>query len=317
MKKPDHVMEEEVMIGEGTAYELGGTLTLPQQYDEPLPAVVLVQGSGPSDRDSTAHVYKPFRDIAWGLAKRGIAVLRYDKRTFTHGLKMAQDGLQNITVHEETVEDAVLATNLLKDDPRINDNEVYLIGHSLGGMLAPRINDAGGDYAGMMILASSPRPLWEIVYDQNIDLLNSKQTEEAQQEEQKKMLEEEYEKAKRLEQLAVNEILEEAIFGVPALYFKDIDDYDTKKRLSEFAKPLLVLHGEDDFQVSLEKDFAMYKDILKDRENATLNNYPGLNHFFIHYEGVDQGTIAEYSHPGVVCEAVLNDMADWLFKQIQ
>ncbi len=310
-------MEEEVMIGEGTAYELGGTLTLPKKSVEPLPAVVLVQGSGPSDRDSAAHAYKPFRDIAWALAERGIAVLRYDKRTYTHGQKMVQDGLQNITVHEETVEDAVLATNLLKNDPRVNANEVYLIGHSLGGLLAPRINDAGGNFAGMVIMASSPRPLWEIIYDQNMDLLNSGQIGEAQQKEQMKMINGEYEKAKRLEQLAVDEILEETIFGIPALYFKDLDSYGTNKLLSEFANPLLVLHGEDDFQVSLEKDFAMYEEVLKEHENATLINYPGLNHFFVHYDGADQGTIAEYRHPGVVCEALLNDMADWLFKQIQ
>ncbi|OIJ15178.1 hypothetical protein BKP35_04830 [Anaerobacillus arseniciselenatis] len=67
----------------------------------------------------------------------------------------------------------------------------------------------------------------------------------------------------------------------------------------------------------MEKDFAMYDELLKGHEKATLISYPGLNHLFIHYDGEDKGTVAEYHHPGVVDENVLNDVVNWLLKHVQ
>ncbi len=87
VEKPHTVVEEELTIGKGTAYELGGTLTLPKGATSPVPAIVLVHGSGPNDRDETAFGFKTFRDLAYGLAGQGIAVLRYDKRTYVYGSK--------------------------------------------------------------------------------------------------------------------------------------------------------------------------------------------------------------------------------------
>ncbi|KHF41700.1 hypothetical protein LQ50_03085 [Halalkalibacter okhensis] len=308
-------MEEEMIVGQGTPYELGATLTLPEEYVGRLPAVVLVQGSGPSDRDSAVYSYKPFRDIAWGLAEQGIAVLRYDKRTYTYGSEMSQEEIAEFTVYEETVEDAILAADLLKKDPRIDANHVYVIGHSLGGMLAPRIEATGGEFAGLIIMAGSPRSLWEIIYDQNMALLALEK--ESDRQEPKKQIEEEYEKAMRLESFSEEEIKDKTIFGIPAFYFKGLESYDPKELLSKIEKPLLILQGEDDIQVYLEKDFALYEDLLKDRENATLISYPGLNHFFIRYEGEKKGTIDEYQHPGVVHPDVISDMARWVMEQYE
>ena len=159
---PETIAEEKIIVGEDTGYELEGLLTLPKETEGKLPAIVLVHGSGPSDKDETAFAYKPFRDLAWGLAEQGIAVIRYDKRTLTYGKEMAEHK-EHLTVHEETVEDAIRAAALVKADERIDQEHVYLAGHSLGGMLAPRIDAEGGDFAGLIILAGSPRPLWEII----------------------------------------------------------------------------------------------------------------------------------------------------------
>ena len=305
---PDSVTEEQVTVGQGTEYELEGTLTLPKQHQElgNLPGVVLVHGSGPSDRDEAVFGYKPFRDIAWGLAEQGIAVLRYDKRTYTYGSTMSPDELQSLTVYEETVEDAVRAAELLKHDSRIDSNSVYLGGHSLGGMLAPRI-DLEGDFAGLIILAGSPRSLWEIIYDQSMDM--------NEDENQIAFAQAEYEKAKGLKDMTEDEALSETLFGLPAYYFQEMDTFDAGALAAESEKPLLLLQGEDDFQVYVDKDFALWQEALADKENATFISYPGLNHFFVDYDGPDAGTIAEYEHPDVVDKQVIETIADWILEQ--
>src|SRR5437868_1779970 len=100
--KPDSFKEREVTVGEGE-WKLPGTLTVPNGSG-PFPAIVLVHGSGPNDRDETVGAIKVFKDLAEGLASRGIAVLRYEKRTKQYAGRMA--GLPKMTVAEETVDDA-------------------------------------------------------------------------------------------------------------------------------------------------------------------------------------------------------------------
>lgn len=312
---PDSIVEEEIVVGEGTDYGLGGTLTLPKGNQEKLPAVVLVQGSGPSDRDESVFAYKPFRDIAWNLAEQGIAVIRYDKRTFTHGEKLADKIGSKLTVCEETVEDAILATELLKNDNRIDEGNVYLIGHSLGGMLAPRIDAQGGDFAGLIILAGSPRSLWEIVYDQNKQAIENEIEDEAVKKEQVALVEKEYEKAQKLQDMIDEEAQGLTVFGMPGYYLKEMEQYDVASIVRELEKPLLIMQGEDDFQVYYEKDFKVWQELLKDSENVTLISYPNLNHFFINYEGPNKGTVAEYETPNQVDTKAIEDIAQWILEQ--
>lgn len=312
---PENVMEEEVVIGEGTEFELGGTLTLPRVVDGPVPAVVIVHGSGPSDRDGSAYAYRPYRDIAWGLATEGIAVIRYDKRTYTHQQKMAV--VEDITVMEETVEDALLAAQLLREDPRIDAEHVFLAGHSLGGMLAPRIDAEGGNFAGLMILAGSPRSLVDIIYDQNIAYIEAGDLDADTVQVYERQLELEMAKAERLSEMTRAEALEETLFGLPAYYFKEMESFDLEEYLASFDQPILVLHGEDDFQVYTEKDFVAWESLLHSHETATLKSYPGLNHFFIAYEGPDKGSIREYEHPARVEAQVIEDIASWVLENSQ
>ncbi|MBQ1329712.1 MAG: hypothetical protein IIY50_04800 [Mogibacterium sp.] len=108
------MIREKVIVGEGTEYPLNGMLTIPEA-DGPVPAVVMVHGSGASNMDEKVMKLTPFKDLAEGLARHGIASLRYDKRSFAHGRKMLKAG--DVTVKEETIDDAVLAVNMLKEDP--------------------------------------------------------------------------------------------------------------------------------------------------------------------------------------------------------
>ena len=136
--------EEKIILGKNTRFPLKGLLTLPEGSG-PFPAVVLVHGSGSSNMDEKVGKLTPFRDLAEGLAARGIACIRYDKRSYAHGLKMVLDKKHPITVREETIEDALLASQLLRADRRIDPDRVFLLGHSMGAMLAPRIECSGGE----------------------------------------------------------------------------------------------------------------------------------------------------------------------------
>lgn len=307
---PAEVVEDEIVLGAGTAHPLRAKLTLPKNAAKPLPAVVLVQGSGPSDLDETVLGYKPFRDIAYGLAEQGIAVIRYDKRTFAYPKEQVS------TVKEETVEDAIAASNLLKQDKRIDPSRVFLAGHSLGGMLAPRIDDAGGHFVGLILLAGSPRPLWEIVYDQNLDVINQLDDTNPLKAPNAALIAAELEKARKLASLSDDEAKQAPdVFGQPAYYLKEMDQHSTAGLAKGLTKPVLVLQGSDDFQVYADKDFPLWKELLKNNSSAEFKLYPGLNHFFVNYDGAGAGTLAEYSTPGVVDPGVITDMGEWINRQ--
>ncbi len=175
--KRDSFQEQSVTIGDG-ASAVPGTLTLPKG-EGPFPAVVLVQGSGPHDRDETFGPNKPFRDLAWGLASQGIAVLRYDKRTFAH----PEQFNGSFTVKEEVTDDAIAAIALLQKTKSIQSDKIFVLGHSLGGMLAPRIAQQDPSVAGLIILAGNTRPFEDLFVEQSIYLasLRNKMTRREKQ----------------------------------------------------------------------------------------------------------------------------------------
>ena len=153
-----------ITVAADADYPLPGLLTLPDGAG-PFPAVLLVHGSGPQDRDEAVGPNRPFRDLAVGLADLGVASLRYDKRTFAHGKRLA-DALQGrLSVEEEVIRDALCAAALLRAEPLIRPDRVYLLGHSMGGMLAPRIDAEGGAFAGLIFWAGTPRTLDALILE--------------------------------------------------------------------------------------------------------------------------------------------------------
>src|SRR5262249_25909652 len=125
--------------------------------------VVLVHGSGPHDLDETIGPNRPFRDLAWGLASKGVVVLRYDKRTHSHGGEMTE---KDINVRAEVIDDAVTALALLRQQPDVDPASVFLLGHSLGGCLAPAIAKEDGKLKGVILLSGTIRPMKDVIVDQ-------------------------------------------------------------------------------------------------------------------------------------------------------
>lgn len=306
-------MDEKVIIAKGTKYPLDGILALPENLSKKVPAVVLIHGSGSSDKDETIMANKPFRDVSEYLVSKGIAVLRYDKRTFVYGKQILKEAdYSKLTVEQETIEDAILATNILKNDVRIDADKVYILGHSMGGMLAPRIDVEGGNFAGIIILAGSPRNLTDIMLGQVEDIVGQlgkllriiavKQTAGIKK------------KFEAIPGMTTEQAQKTKSFGKTyAWYFKEMNEHPASGYLSSIKKPIFILQGEKDFQVSVEKDFNMYKQILADKPNVTFKLYPGLNHLFM--KSV-YGTVKEYKKeykiPSKVDSAVLYDIARWI-----
>ena len=307
---PDYVkstsfQEKEVVIGSGE-WALPATLTLPAGKEK-FPAVVLVHGSGPNDRDESIGPNKPFRDLAWGLASRGIAVLRYEKRTKAHSRRLL-DFKGNFTVKEETIDDALAAVELLRATTGINAQKIFVLGHSLGGMLVPRIGLRDPDIAGFIILAGATRSVEEAILEQTgyIIMLDGKTTES-----EKARLDEIRKTVEKIRNLKESDLQaeKENLLGAPPEYWLDLRDYDPSETARKLRQPLLILQGGRDYQVT-EKDLENWKKSLSSRQDVIFRFYPDLNHLFIAGKGIP--TPSEYSRAGHVDRQVIDDIAAWI-----
>lgn len=160
--KLDAFSSRDITVG-SDQWKLPGTLTVPNGKG-PWPAVVLVHGSGPNSRDECVGGACVFRDLAEGLSSRGVAVLRYDKRTMVYPKECAAD--KDFTMTRETVDDGVRAAELLRKQDGIDPRRVFALGHSQGGYMMPRIMQADPNMAGVIILAGNVRPLEELIVEQ-------------------------------------------------------------------------------------------------------------------------------------------------------
>lgn len=302
----DSFTEQEVTVGTGT-WALPGTLSLPKGT-APFPAVVLVHGSGPQDRDESIGPNKPFRDLAGGLASQGVAVLRYEKRTKVYAQEMAGSA-DRITTKEETIDDAVSAVRLLRGRPDIDPRRIFVLGHSLGGTLAPRIGAASSDVAGLIVLAGMARPLEDVILEQTTYLLGL-QTGLSAAERTTQIDEVRGQVAKVKDPtLSVDTPAAELPLGIPAAYWLDLRGYDPPDVAARLAKPLLVLQGGRDYQVTTG-DYDLWRAALAARVGVDFKLYPDLNHLFM--PGSGKSTPAEYEVAGHVAEPVVADVVSWI-----
>ncbi len=292
--------EVEMRIGDEST-GLPATLAIPNG-DGPFPAVVLVHGSGPQDRDSTVGPNRPFLDIARGLAARGVAVLRYEKRTKAR----PQDYAQAISIDSETTDDAVLAVALLRGQTGIDPKRVFVLGHSQGGMMAPRIGARDSQIAGLILLAAPSRALLDILIEQNrrLAILNDGKTSDAE--------------SIAIQQLtdSVNAVRSgrvitdaQAPLGLSAAYWRSVEAVDAVAEAGAIAQPLLILQGARDIQV-VDADWQGWKQAFHATPRVTFKLYETLNHLAIPGEG--DGNLQEYQTPGHVDPALIADVAAWI-----
>jgi len=296
--------EEAITVG-ARGWPLPGTLTRPRGVAS-APLVILVHGSGPNDRDETLGPNTPFRDLAHGLASRGIAVLRYDKRTFAHKQKLVKEGMdKTITIKEEVIDDVLAAVARARDLSGIDANRIFVLGHSGGGGLAPVIAQRDGKLAGIILLAAGSRPVEEGLREQ---LSYVKSVDSAQAEEVGKLQKKLEDAFARMKAGKARD--DEIIMGAPVRYWKSWQAIDPA-RLAASLKglPVLVLQGGRDYQVT-QADFEGFRTALRGRPNTAFHLYPDLNHLF--QKGKGKAVPAEYMKPAEVDPRVIEDIARWV-----
>ncbi|HET9134770.1 MAG TPA: alpha/beta fold hydrolase [Gemmatimonadales bacterium] len=303
MAAPDTVRTVDVTIP--GPVPLPAKLTLPAG-EGPFPAVVIVHGSGAGDMDGTLGPNKPYVDLARGLADRGVAVLRYDKRAKANGLWYLN---RRFTVYDETIEDARSAVAVLRTRAEIVPSRIVIAGHSLGGFLAPRIVAGDSTVAGVILLAGAYiTPLDELIPRQVDYIISvSDSAGAARGRAQRAALGAMMESIRRL--TPADSAQPGMIMGAPASYWLDLRGYDPTAVARTVPQPMLILQGERDYQVTPAM-LDEYVARLGERPRTTVRRFPGLNHLFIRGEGTPRP--AEYAVPGHVAAEVMEVMAEWV-----
>lgn len=305
---PESFTERHVTIGT-EPLQVPGSQTLPQR-SAPARAVVLLGGSGPSDRDGTMGANKPLKDLAWGLGSQEIATLRYDKVTYAHAAKLV--GNPDFTMVDEYVDHGIAAIELLRGDPSIDPAHIYLLGHSQGGSILPRIASRVATVAGLIILAGGAQPMHhsmvrQIRYlaalDPDTDIENDPAVQAITRQ------------AELIDSPAfsVSTPTYELPFHVPAPYWLDARDYDPVATAANLNTPMLILQGGRDYQVTVANDLKRWQDGLAHRNDVTFRTYPADNHLF--FPGIGPSSPDEYKAPQHIDDRVITDIGRWIRLQ--
>lgn len=285
------------------SFEMPAVLCVPNNVQNP-PVVILLAGSGPNDKDETIGPNRPLKDIALGLASKGIASLRYDKRTYVYAKKLDEN---KTGLYEEVVEDALSAIKLLRSNPLTKTSKIFIAGHSLGAMCAPWVAEKSKEVSGIMLLAGPARPLEDIADEQMAYLLKDKFPED-----KVKKIMTEYKKHTDLvrdPKALKNAKAIDLPFGAPVYYWQSVKKYDQVKTAKKIKQPIFIQQGERDYQVTMT-DFEIWKKELGIDPKNKFVSYPKLNHLF--QSGENKSKPEEYQEPKNMEIKVINDLADWV-----
>ncbi len=282
---------------------LAGTLTRPEGA-EPHPAVVLVSGSGPQNRDSEVFNHKLFLVLADHLTRHGIAVLRYDERGVG-----ASGGSYEGATSEDLARDVAAALRFMKSRPGIDASEVGLLGMSEGGLVAPMVHTRFEDAAFLVLMAGPSVPGADILVEQSALIAAAQGAPDAAVDSTRKVQRRTLKAistapdsataAERLrsiltEQGATDEQIQSQIQQTTAPWFAYFIRYDPAPALRQVDIPTLALYGSKDLQVPPAQNAEPMRTALADApsDDATVRVLDGLNHLF---QPADTGSPAEYA----------------------
>lgn len=336
-KKPYPYREEEVAYENSAAkIMLAGTLTLPKS-DGPVPAVLLITGSGAQDRDESLLGHKPFLVLADHLTRKGIAVLRVDDR----GVGGSSGSTANST-SDDFAGDVLAGVAFLKGRKEIDAKRIGLAGHSEGGIIAPIVASRSKDVAFIVLLAGTGVSGEEIIYRQGALIAKAQGAPEAaltaaraSQEKLFKIVREEKDAAKAEELLkkslseqiaaaiAASPDAKDAIEGQANAQLKQILTpwyryflfYDPAPALRKVSCPVLAINGEKDLQVEPAQNLPPIKKALEEGGNTdvTIKELPGLNHLFQHAK---TGAPSEYGKiEETFAPEALSIVSDWILAR--
>lgn len=337
-KKPYPYEEEEVAYeNKEAAVKLAGTLTIPRQ-EGPFPAILLISGSGPQDRNETILGHHPFLVLADYLTRCGMAVLRVDDR----GVGKSSGDFTQAT-SEDFASDVLAGVEYLKSRKEIDPKKIGLIGHSEGGIIAPMVAVQSSDIAFIILMAGTGLTGEEILYLQaaliarvegasdeaiakNLSLQKQMFTvlkEESDDAVAEKRLRTIFENA--ISQLELSEKEKEIaeantkaeIQRVLSPWFRYFLTYDPRPTLIKVKCPVLAINGEKDLQVPPKENLAAIEEALKagGNKNYTIKELSGLNHLF---QTAETGSISEYAKiEETISPTALKIMSDWILEQTE
>ena len=326
--KPYPYKEEEITFPNGKAkISLAGTLTLPRGPG-PFPAVILLSGSGPHDRDESLVGHRPFLVLADHLTRKGIAVLRFDKR----GIGKSTGDYASATT-EDFAGDAEAALAYLNTRKEIDPKKIGLLGHSEGGLIAPMVATHSQTIAWIVLLAGPGLKGEDVLLLQSELILRAAGVNEGEVARTLAFNKQTYalvrqEKDPAALEAKLNELVQSTSTGAalpPAAvqaqvrmlvspWFRYYLDYDPLPALQKTMCPVLALNGEKDLQVSSKENLAKIQKALHDGGNHDFQTteLPGLNHLFQHGptgSPTEYGGIEETMAP-----EALNAVSDWVLK---
>ena len=302
---PDSFTERDEVVDAGDV-SLDGVLTVPDA-EGPVPGVVLVHGFGTHDPDGTAGATRILADLAHGLASDGIASLRYAKRLQDHAVADA-----NRTLDRVVTDDAVAAVSTLAESEAVDPDRVFVVGHSQGGLCAPRIAQRHGGVAGVVALDSPADPVPDpenMVHTRFMLALDGELDED-----QQAVLESRREDFRRIAAKKVDP--EETVAGVPGAWHLSHHDYDPLGTACTLDVPSFVLNsGHADREMQADLFEALRADYETWREadlppGSRVEFYDDACHYF--QTGPTPVTPMRLYVGGNVAAHVLGDVADWI-----
>ncbi|AFU17654.1 hypothetical protein MC28_F210 (plasmid) [Bacillus thuringiensis MC28] len=285
--------------------KLNGLLTLPKGIEKP-PVAILLQGSGPNNMDSIigTGLNRPFADIAHGLAEKGIASIRYDKRSYAYPNDV-------FDVETEYLKDAKDAVRIVKEDIRVDSNRIYLIGHSQGGLMGPKIAQDNPDIKGFVSMAGTLRRLEDVVLTQTTLRLEQ---ENLSGERKKVELDDTKTAVQKIKKLNTSDKTE-VILGYPASYWSSLNKINGAEISKNLNIPMYIIQGTTDFHVLEKVDYKLWQETLAGKDNVSFKLYPGLSHLFMPGGSADKFDGSIYNKPAHVDSQVIGDVSGWINAQ--